>query len=295
MCPLAQSFAVIAISHYFLFLASQNMQLIGYRISEGSFYFSFCYWLIILGVVLSPIMWLGSPKNMKSVNISNHAHTRFECFSFLFRFGRLICSISVVTVLLVSCLIWVCILLDQSLMPATHFRGIQLDEPNYLTMLQVYGMIAFQFDIHPMLMTIEVDMTQKRKIGKVVCWGLLGKPTHLTAHTYRSLNGVLSLTVTCSLSIITTFLAAYKYGTSVTANVLEILPRSHALYVAILLVTLQLCLSSAVGHSAMFQHVEDWMKIPKGETITIAIMLTIDWTHSRSQSSIGSDALCAHQ
>lgn len=49
--------------------ASQNMQLIGYRISDGNFYFSFCYWLIILGIVLSPIMWLGSPKNMKSVNI----------------------------------------------------------------------------------------------------------------------------------------------------------------------------------------------------------------------------------
>lgn len=73
--------------------------------------------------------------------------------------------------------------------------------------------------------------------------------------------------MTCSLSIITTTLTAYKYGTSATANVLEILPRSNALYLAIMLVTLQLCLSSAVGHSALFQHVEDWLKIPKGKII----------------------------
>lgn len=42
-------------------------------------------------------------------------------------------------------------------------------------MLKVYGMIAFQFDIHPMLMTIEVDMQNKAKIGSAVCYGLIGK------------------------------------------------------------------------------------------------------------------------
>lgn len=47
------------------FAASQNLQLIGERISDGKFNVSFCYWLLILGVILSPIMWFGSPKNMK--------------------------------------------------------------------------------------------------------------------------------------------------------------------------------------------------------------------------------------
>lgn len=42
-------------------------------------------------------------------------------------------------------------------------------------MLKVYGMIAFQFDIHPMLMTIEVDMQNKAKVGSAVCYGLMGK------------------------------------------------------------------------------------------------------------------------
>lgn len=47
-------------------------------------------------------------------------------------------------------------------------------KPSYLNLLKVYGMIAFQFDIHPMLMTIEVDMEHKHKISHAVCYGLLG-------------------------------------------------------------------------------------------------------------------------
>lgn len=48
-----------------LLMASQNMQLFGSRISNGEFNLSFCVWMIIIGVFLCPLMWLGSPKNMK--------------------------------------------------------------------------------------------------------------------------------------------------------------------------------------------------------------------------------------
>lgn len=65
------------------------------------------------------------------------------------------------------------------------------------------------------------------------------------------------------MAIITTMVAGYKYGASITSNVLEILPKSNALYFAIMLVTLQLCLSSAVGTSPLFQHIEDRLKVPK--------------------------------
>lgn len=78
----------------------------------------------------------------------------------------------------------------------------------------------------------------------------------------------LSFAVTCLLAIITTTLTAYKYGTWATANILDILPQSNVLYVAIMLVTLQLCLSSAVGHSALFQNLENGLKIPKGNSST---------------------------
>lgn len=53
------------------------------------------------------------------------------------------------------------------------------ETPDLKTLLKVYGMIAFQFDIHPMLMTIEVDMERKRKIGNAVCYGILSKLTIL--------------------------------------------------------------------------------------------------------------------
>lgn len=71
--------------------------------------------------------------------------------------------------------------------------------------------------------------------------------------------------VTCLMSIVTTWLAAYRYGINITPNVLEILPASNFLYFAIMLVTLQLCLSNAVGSSALFQQVEDYFNIPKGK------------------------------
>lgn len=99
---------------------------------------------------------------------------RSHCI-YSFSFNRLVCSVSVMTVLTVSCLIWVCILQGESVSPLERFQGIAMVEPSYMNLLKVYGMITFQFDIHPMLMTIEVDMTQKHKIGKVVCYGLSGE------------------------------------------------------------------------------------------------------------------------
>lgn len=53
-----------------VFLASQNLQLIGQRISDGEFEFSFCYWLVLLGILMCPVMWLGSPKNMKYIEFN---------------------------------------------------------------------------------------------------------------------------------------------------------------------------------------------------------------------------------
>lgn len=78
--------------------------------------------------------------------------------------------------------------------------------------------------------------------------------------------------VTCILSVTTTFIAAYRYGNTTTPNVLEILPRGNILYLAIMLVTLQLCLSSAVGISPLFQHIEDILKIPKSMFYVLFIL-----------------------
>lgn len=62
-------------------------------------------------------------------------------------------------------------------------------------MLKVYGMIAFQFDIHPMLMTIEVDMQNQRGIGNAVCYGLAGNFSINSIRLWKNkkYNGALSL------------------------------------------------------------------------------------------------------
>lgn len=84
------------------------------------------------------------------------------------------------------------------------------------------------------------------------------------------------LLATCVLSVITTILAAYQYGTSTAPNVLEILPKSNLLYAAILLVTLQLCLSHAVGSSALFQNIEEVLHIPNRMYYCIQLSLIVN-------------------
>lgn len=85
-------------------------------------------------------------------------------------------------------------------------------------------------------------MEDKALIGRAVC------------------NGIFT---TCALSLVTTALVYDKYGTAITPNILEALPTSYALYAVILLVTLQLCLSSVIGTSALFQQIEDVFNISR--------------------------------
>lgn len=44
----------------------------------------------------------------------------------------------------------------------------------WTNMLTAYGIITFQFDIHPTILTIHVDMDEKKKITKVIIVGFLG-------------------------------------------------------------------------------------------------------------------------
>lgn len=61
----------------------------------------------------------------------------------------------------------------------------------------------------------------------------------------------------------TTSLAVWRYRGSTSANLLQMVPPSIMIQGAILLAALQLCLSSAIGHSALFQHVEDHCRIQR--------------------------------
>jgi len=46
-------------------MAAQNLEGVVLRMSAGQYNFSYCYWAIIVGLVICPLMWLGSPKHMR--------------------------------------------------------------------------------------------------------------------------------------------------------------------------------------------------------------------------------------
>ncbi|CAG9858890.1 unnamed protein product [Phyllotreta striolata] len=133
-----------------LIVASQNLQLLGLRASDGSVNISFCLWIIVVGSVLCPVLWLGSPKDMK-----------------------LLCSLSVGIVITVFLLINGCILLSTS-DPSTEILENN-STPVWKNVLKAYGIIAFQFDIHPSILTIQVDMLAKSRLTRAILAGFSGK------------------------------------------------------------------------------------------------------------------------
>ncbi|KXZ75910.1 uncharacterized protein mah isoform X2 [Tribolium castaneum] len=203
-----------------LIVASQNIELLGLRLSSDTFEVSFCYWIIIIGMILCPVLWLGSPKDMK-----------------------LLCTISVANVVIVFLLVTEC-LIFSSRTPTTTDDSFQTEQSFWELMFICYGIISFQFDIHPSILTIQVDMREKSKLNSAVLGGFA---------------------ISLGMFSIVTALAASKYGLSVKPSLLETLPTTIPLHFAALFVALQLCLSSAVSNSALYQYMEDCMSISPGK------------------------------
>ncbi|CAH2057088.1 unnamed protein product, partial [Iphiclides podalirius] len=197
--------------------ASQSMQLFWWKITGGAVGVTYCVWMVVIGLLLCPVMWLGSPKDMKPLALA---------------------SVCIVTTVAVST--WTCIIMDD--VSPSSLGGLMEYIPTSSDFLVAYGIIAFQFDIHPMLLTLQVDMKDSRRINVAVLGAFL---------------------ITGLMFMITSLLAANRYGNSVQNNILQGMPPSITLYIVALLVTLQLCLSSAVGNSALFQHLEDLLNVPR--------------------------------
>ncbi|XP_037943882.1 amino acid transporter AVT1C-like [Teleopsis dalmanni] len=199
-----------------LVVASENLELVVQRISDDRYTFSFCYWVIIVGLFICPLMWLGSPKHMRSLAI-----------------------LSVCVVIIIVILLWFCLFNAAPL--GKPFEGISLDLPPFLTVLNGYSVLAFQFDIHPMLLTLQIDMQQKSQVR----WAAFG-----------------GIIVTCSIAIFGSIIAAYKFGTMIAENILETLPKSVPLVCLLILMALQLCFSTIVGSSALFLQIENYFRVP---------------------------------
>ncbi|CAB3229563.1 unnamed protein product [Arctia plantaginis] len=200
-----------------LIIAAQTLQIFWWKISGGMVRVTYCVWMAVLALLLCPVTWLGSPKDMKPLAVS-----------------------SVFIVSTVAVTTWTCIVGDDVSPPSAEtVMDLKPDIQNYLI---AYGILAFQFDIHPMLLTLQVDMKDSRKINLAVLGGF----------------GFTGLLFT-----VTTVLAGLRYGNDVNNNILQTLPPTIPLYMVALLVTLQLCLSCAVSNSPLFQHIEDYLKVPR--------------------------------
>lgn len=68
-----------------------------------------------------------------------------------------------------------------------------------------------------------------------------------------------------SLFAVTVCLALWKYGSNTTANILEAVPSGSVADIAVLLAALQLCFSSVIGYSALFQHLEDHWNVQRSK------------------------------
>lgn len=76
-------------------------------------------------------------------------------------------------------------------------------------------------------------------------------------------------TASGSLFTITACLTVWKYGSNTTANILEAVPSGSVANIAILLAALQLCFSSVIGYSALFQHLEDQWSVQRSKKLSI--------------------------
>jgi len=66
-------------------------------------------------------------------------------------------------------------------------------------------------------------------------------------------------------------IAMWRYGSTVSPNLLQGMPSTAPLYADIMLVTLQICLSMVVGGCALYQNVEDKLGVPRGKSLFILL------------------------
>lgn len=88
---------------------------------------------------------------------------------------------------------------------------------------------------------------------------------------------IFGITVSGSLFGVTAGLAVWRYGGSTTANILQVVGSGYAIRAAILIAALQLCFSSAIGHSALFQNLEDRLHVNRCEFYNFRHSITSEY------------------
>lgn len=147
--------------------------------------------------------------------------------------------------------------------------------PSALNIVTVYSVLLYQFNLPPTLLTIQSGMRNKGEIGAASCQAFLG----IINQGYSTRFQIVSL-VSGIVTLIFTYLVGYKFGLGLPSNILELLPTSIVLHISLLLISVQLCLSSVTASSALFHNFEKYFDILKEEyckkyLIRLAILLLL--------------------
>jgi len=69
-----------------------------------------------------------------------------------------------------------CLLFTSSGVDGPEEEEVNFDTnfPTWKLVVAAYGIVAFQFDIHPVILTIQMDMKDKTKLSRALIGGFLG-------------------------------------------------------------------------------------------------------------------------
>lgn len=97
---------------------------------------------------------------------------------------------------------------------------------------------------------------------------VMSRDDRFCQHLSKSYIPIFLFLVTCSMAIIGSVIAAYKFGIVIAENLLETLPSSVPLYILLVLMALQLCFSTTAASAALFLQLENFFKISESKRIS---------------------------
>ncbi|XP_018019839.1 amino acid transporter AVT1C [Hyalella azteca] len=227
LLTLLQDFTLMGAAMPFLLLASESVQEVVAAVTRGSLDYSFCYWLLLLTLLLLPIMWLGTPADLKMVARAGAA-----------------------LVVVVSGAVVTAMVMDNSVPAGGERSGTFRWPPRWQTLAYCFGAIAFQFDIHPVLLSVQTDMTQRGRMRTAVATAFCCEKLALPS--------LFKITAPYVPVVVVSWI---RYGDSVSQNLLNSLPTTPLLHGVMTAVIFQVLICLCLGINALFQDVEEWLGI----------------------------------
>lgn len=136
------NFTLFGVSTVFLLLASENVQAL---IDDLHKDVSFCYWLMILAAILTPVVWLGTPKDFWPIAVGATIATSIACIILTINVG----------------------IDSKTSDPVEH------SPQEFMTFFTAFGTIVFAFGGHPAFPTFQADMRRTKDFKWAVLLGYI--------------------------------------------------------------------------------------------------------------------------